>query len=63
MRTLAELQALTEEYAAVAFPDSHEIDTMSAHDIRENTARMYAAATRIADLVIEAGLHHGKALR
>lgn len=63
MRTLAELQQLCTEYAEVAFPDSHEIDAMSDGDIRANTGRMHSLALRIADLVIESGLHRGETLR
>lgn len=63
MKTLAELQKLCTEYAAVAYPDSHEIDAMSEWQIHENTGRMNALALHIADLVIESGLHKGAVLR
>lgn len=63
MRTLAELADLTARYAAVAFPDSHEIDAMSEDQIRADTSTMHALAMRIADLVIESGLHRGEVLR
>ncbi|WP_045740825.1 hypothetical protein [Actinoplanes rectilineatus] len=62
-RTLAELNTLVAEYAAVAYPNSSDIDHMSEDEIRRNTATMHASATRIADLVIEAGVHRGVVLR
>lgn len=62
MASLAELQRLCTKYAELSFPDSTEIDAMSESErqYREHVAR--SAACRIADLVIEAGLHRGEVL-
>lgn len=63
MRTLAELQDLCAEYVEVAFPDIHQIDAMTEQQRQRGADRMHTLAMHIADLVIEAGLHRGEALR
>jgi len=63
MSALPRLQRMVEEYVAVAFPDSSEIDRMSEREISENGDRMRSLALHITDLIIEAGVHRGEAVR
>jgi hypothetical protein len=63
MRTLAELQDLCSRYAELSFPDVSEVDAMSQSEREGRGYTARSTACRIADLVIESGLHRGEVLR
>jgi hypothetical protein len=61
--TLADLQRLVDEYMKLQYPDDDTYRALTQADIVRRFDDARAVAIRITELIIDAGVHEGQALR